>query len=75
MDLDAKRESPIRRLTGGAWADSTVPSDGPVLWSPDGTRIVESEKARTLDPQTCVSHTQMVNGVPQVMTYCSQGDR
>jgi len=43
--------------------------------SPDGTRIVESEKARTFDPQTCVSHTQMVNGVPQVMTYCSQGDR
>ncbi|HWU54905.1 MAG TPA: hypothetical protein VN175_05335 [Rhizomicrobium sp.] len=40
--------------------------------SPDGKRILESEKTRTFAPDHCFSHTRFVNGVPITETNCSQ---
>jgi hypothetical protein len=40
--------------------------------SPDGKRILESEKARTLAPDHCFSHTRFINGVPVTEVNCSQ---
>jgi len=41
-------------------------------FSPDGTKVVESEKARTFNPLTCVTRGAM-NGLPAILTNCSQG--
>jgi len=40
--------------------------------SPDGKKILEGEKARTLAPDHCFSHTRFVNGVPITEVNCSQ---
>jgi hypothetical protein len=40
--------------------------------SPDGKKILESEKARTLAPDHCFSRTRFINGVPITETNCSQ---
>jgi hypothetical protein len=42
--------------------------------SADGTRILASEKDRTLNPQTCITHSTL-NGLPSIMSTCTQGDR
>jgi len=41
--------------------------------SADGKQIVEAEKARTFNPQTCLTKTFVPTGAP--ITVCSQGDR
>ena len=43
--------------------------------SPDGKQILEAEKFRTFTPETCISQTRSMSGVPNVATYCSQGER
>jgi hypothetical protein len=45
--------------------------DGESL-SPGGTKVLESEKARTFNPLTCVTRGAM-NGLPAILTNCSQG--
>ncbi len=40
--------------------------------SPDGKKILEGEKHRTLAPDHCFSHTRFVNGVPITEVNCSQ---
>ncbi|MEP6566019.1 MAG: hypothetical protein ABJB10_12855 [Mesorhizobium sp.] len=41
--------------------------------SADGKQIVDAEKARTYNPQTCVTHTQIPSGA--LIVICSQGNQ
>jgi hypothetical protein len=42
--------------------------------SADGSQIRDAEKQRTFNPQICITHSAL-NGLPNIMTTCSQGDR